>query len=186
MKTPLQLATLVFAASLSFPVVQAQPQPGSRNVDSLALLPSPNDQIIHAVAAADNARILASLNADKAGLTAALSDALRYQHSNGSVDTKDAFIEKVVSGRTRYKRLDYVDRGFTVVSDDIVLMHGRVAFHAVSGEREINTTMSFLAVWRLEQGKWRFVAWQSANLNTPPPATPNRADSRPPEPAKSR
>jgi hypothetical protein len=171
--------TLLAAVVLSF-VLAAETFGQRRDTNQLTLLPSPSDRIVHAVAAADNARVLASLTADDAGLRRMLSETLTYQHSNGATDTKESLIEKIVSGRTRYKRMDYLARNFTVAADDVVLMHGRVHFHAVSGERELNATMSFLAVWRLEQGEWRFFAWQSANVGPPPaPTAPAPAGRQP-------
>jgi len=33
----------------------------------------------------------------------------------------------------------------------------------------MTTGISYLAVWRLEKGQWKFLAWQSCKI---PPATP--------------
>jgi hypothetical protein len=47
-------------------------------------------------------------------------------------------------------------------------MAGRVLVQTRTAGLDLN----FLAIWRLEKGAWRFVAWQSAN--NPAPATPKK------------
>ncbi len=47
-------------------------------------------------------------------------------------------------------------------------MTGRVHIKAKSAAGEMDSVLGFLAVWREENGKWRFLAWQSCRI--PPPA----------------
>jgi hypothetical protein len=48
-------------------------------------------------------------------------------------------------------------------------MAGRFDVKAVVKGKAAESTISFLAVWRLEQGEWKFLAWQSCKI---PPAVP--------------
>jgi hypothetical protein len=50
-------------------------------------------------------------------------------------------------------------------------MAGRFDVKAVVKGNAAESTISFLAVWRLEQGEWKFLAWQSCKV---PPAAPAR------------
>ena len=43
-------------------------------------------------------------------------------------------------------------------------MTGRVRIRAATAEAEMENALSFLAVWRKENGQWRFLAWQSCKL----------------------
>ena len=51
----------------------------------------------------------------------------------------------------------------------VALVSGRARIQAASEKGVMDSVLSYLAVWRLEDGKWRFLAWQSCKL---PPANP--------------
>jgi hypothetical protein len=117
-----------------------------------------------ALVAADDARITAMRNPDRAALEAAFSDELRYAHSNGIVDTKASFLEILTTGKTKYLGYDHVERGFTFPAPGIALMTGKARIRAESAKGKMDSVLSYLAVWRVEDGKWRFLAWQSCRL----------------------
>ena len=125
-----------------------------------------------ALTAADDARVAAMLAADRSALTALLSDGLHYAHSSGTVDTKDVFIDLLASGKTRYLGYEHVERRFSQVAPGIALMTGRARIQAQSARGTMDSVLSYLAVWRLEEGRWRFLAWQSCRL---PAAEPDPA-----------
>jgi hypothetical protein len=116
-----------------------------------------------ALKAADDERVAVILKADAKGLAAILSDDLRYAHSSGSVDTKASFTEAVVSGRSKYTQIKYDEREFTFPAAGMALMTGRAQVK-VGGN---DMVLSYLAVWREEKGKWRFLAWQSCKMAPP-------------------
>jgi len=120
-----------------------------------------------AVQSADDTRIAAMTSPERSRLSAIFSDDLRYAHSTGAVDTKAAFIDTLTSGKTKYLRFDYLERDFSFPLPGIALMTGRVRIRAATAEGEMENALSFLAVWREENGQWRFLAWQSCKL---PPA----------------
>lgn len=124
---------------------------------------------IAAVRAADDERVAATVAADPARLDAIYSDQLHYAHSNGAIDTKVSFLESLTSGRSDYQAIDYVQRDFTPAGPGIVLMKGRAVVRLGSAEGPRLIDLNFLAVWREEGGKWRFLAWQSCRN---PPANP--------------
>jgi ketosteroid isomerase-like protein len=117
-----------------------------------------------AVQAADKARIDAMQSGDHEKLSAIFSDELRYAHSNGDVDTKASFIDILSAGKTKYVGYDYEEQGFTFPSPGIALMTGRAHVKAESEGKTMDAVLSFLAVWRQEKGRWRFLAWQSCKL----------------------
>jgi ketosteroid isomerase-like protein len=117
-----------------------------------------------AVQAADKARIDAMQSGDGEKLSAIFSDKLRYAHSNGDVDTKASFIDILSAGKTKYVGYDYEEQGFTFPSPGIALMTGRAHVKAESEGKTMDAVLSFLAVWRQEKGRWRFLAWQSCKL----------------------
>ncbi|HCN27421.1 MAG TPA: DUF4440 domain-containing protein [Verrucomicrobiales bacterium] len=124
---------------------------------------------VAAILAADDARIAAMKAPDMGKLSAIFSDNLHYAHSNGVVDTKSSFVDILVSGRTRYLEYDHVERKASFPAPGVALVSGRARIQAASEKGVMDSVLSYLAVWRLEDGKWRFLAWQSCKL---PPANP--------------
>jgi hypothetical protein len=132
-------------------------------VVGLLPLEAAQDPLIAAVRAADDERLAATMAADRGRLAAVYSDELHYAHSSGKIDTKASQIDGIVNGPNLYERIEYKKRDFLLVAPGIVLMKGRAVFHMApkaGGEKFVND-LNFLAVWREEGGKWRFLAWQS-------------------------
>ena len=121
------------------------------------------------VTAADDARVAAMLAPTREKLAAVLSPELRYAHSNGQVDTRETLIASLTDGSATYAKYAYQERSFTFPAPGIALMARRFDVKAVVKGNAAESTISFLAVWRLEKGEWKFLAWQSCKV---PPATP--------------
>lgn len=118
---------------------------------------------------ADDARIAAMRAADRAALEAVFADDLHYAHSNGVVDTKASFLQVLTSGTTKYLAIEPEQRQVKLVAPGVALVSGRARIQAESKGTQMDAVLSYLAVWRLENGTWRFLAWQSCRL---PPAQP--------------
>ncbi|MGH7946449.1 MAG: nuclear transport factor 2 family protein [Opitutaceae bacterium] len=132
-------------------------------VPVVSALRGADDKLIAAVRAADDERIAATVAGDRARLSASYSDELHYAHSNGRVDTKASQIQGVTTGGNKYQSFEHKDRTFVPAAPGIVLMKGRVLAHMSNKQNGQKTTndLNYLAVWREEKGKWRFLAWQS-------------------------
>jgi len=129
-----------------------------------------DEKLIAAVRAADDERIAATKAADRARLSAIYSDELHYAHSSGKVDTKASQIQGIVGGSNKYEAFDHKNRTFVPAGPGVVLMKGRVLMQMANKNTGAKTTndLNYLAVWREEGGKWRFLAWQSCK--NPPAA----------------
>jgi hypothetical protein len=136
----------------------------------VASLHADDDPPLATLRAADDERVAATIAADRARLGKILSDDLRYAHSNGIVDMKASFTDTLAIGRTKYEVIRYEERNFTFPAPRIALMNGRAKLTVTTATGGIDTVLAFLAVWREEDGKWRFLAWQSCRL--PPPEAP--------------
>ena len=128
------------------------------------------DNLIAAVRAADDERVAATKAADRARLAASYSDDLHYAHSSGKVDNKASQVDGIANGGNIYERIEYKDRTFSPIAPGIVLMTGRAIFtmQPKAGGAKVINDLNYLAVWREEKGKWRFLAWQSCK--NPPSA----------------
>ena len=131
---------------------------------------SDDSSSLTALRSADDSRVEAMRSPEVGKLDAILSDALRYAHSTGAVDTKASFMDLLLSGKSKYLNFDYQERNFTFPAPSIALMTGRATVKLASPTGEIDVLLSFLAVWREENGHWRFLAWQSCKL--PPTPAP--------------
>jgi hypothetical protein len=121
------------------------------------------------VTAANDARVAAMLAPTREKLEAVLSPDLRYTHSNGQIDSKASLIDSLLDGSAKYTKCHFHECSFTFPAPGIALMAGRFDVKAVVKGNAAESTISFLAVWRLEKGEWKFLAWQSCKI---PPATP--------------
>lgn len=137
---------------------------------STALITRASDEaLIAAVRAADDERTAATVAATPARLDAIFSDQLHYAHSSGVIDTKASYMDSLISGRSDYVSFEHVTREFIPVGPGIVLMKGRAIIKAGTPGKPNTNDLNYLAVWREEGGKWRFLAWQSCK-NPPPVA----------------
>jgi hypothetical protein len=150
MKPLLRLLPLIALALVS---LRAADRP-STSVDARTLA---------ALQAADSARVAAIMAGDRAGLTAIFSDDLYFKHASGKLDTKESYTEALASKRTVYSKYTYQERNFRQLAPGIVQMAGRLLLETRGGLLDLN----FLAIWRNENGRWRFLAWQSARLPLP-------------------
>jgi acetyl esterase/lipase len=126
-----------------------------------------DDPRVGTLRTADDERVAAIIAADRARLSAIFSDDLHYAHSTGSVDDKASYISLLVTGRAKYHIYEYEKRDFTFPAPGIALMTGRVHIKSTSADGVSDGTLSLLAVWREEQGRWRFLAWQSCRIPQP-------------------
>jgi hypothetical protein len=137
---------------------------------AIGTLRAAEDKAIGAARAADDERLAATKAADPKRLDAIFSSELRYAHSSGKVDTKASYVKSLTSKSTVYESFDYKERNFTVAAPGIVLMTGRVLIHSANNGQKVENDLNFLAVWREENGQWRFLAWQSNKVPPPAPA----------------
>ena len=73
-------------------------------------------------------------------------------------------MDTLAAGRLKYVAWNYVERNFSFPAPGIALMSGRTRIKVARAEGELEMMLSFLSVWREENGQWRFLAWQSAKL----------------------
>jgi uncharacterized protein (TIGR02246 family) len=128
-----------------------------------------DDTLIAAVRAADDERVAATMAGDRARLEAIYADDLSYAHSSGKVDNKAVHVETIAKRTNAYEKFDYRVREFRLAGPGVVLMTGRVIIHSSGAKGKDQNDVNFLAVWREEQGRWRFLAWQACKN---PPVEP--------------
>jgi len=155
----MRACAIVAAVCLIAGAAAAAPSP--KNPAPAAQRKSPMIEDIAPIVAADEAR-RAALNANDAdALAPLLAEDLVYIHSNGLVDGRQAYIDRVRAGPGRYGNLTVSK--FTVRRNgSTAICDGEVRFeHAVPGKKGIVIHAHFLAVWREEGGVWRLAGYAS-------------------------
>ena len=115
-----------------------------------------------AVRQADDERVAATIAGDRDRLALLYSDDLRYAHSSGLIDDKAEHLALLAQRKTTYAKFDYQRRDFRLVVAGVVLMSGRVLIHSSNAKGPQVNDANFLAVWRLESGRWRLLDWQAS------------------------
>jgi len=74
--------------------------------------------------------------------------------------------EVLRSGKTRYLGYEHLERRFTFPAPGLALMTGRTRARVQAETRDtaVDAVLCYLAVWREEGGRWRFLAWQSCRV----------------------
>jgi hypothetical protein len=148
---------------------------------SVTALHADDAAIIAAVKAADDARVAGMTAADSRKLDATLSDELHYAHSENLIETKVQHIESLTTRLSIYRKIDYKTREFGIVAPGVVLSTGRALMEVGSKRMIFLVDLNFLAVWRLEDQRWKLVGWQSCKnepivpLGPPSEGRPNQA-----------
>ena len=119
------------------------------------------DPVIAALRVADDERVAATHAGDRQRLEAIYASELHYAHSSGKVDNRAEHIDLLVQKKGSYARHEYAQREFRLIGPGAAIMLGRVLIHSTSKGKAQTSDVNYLAVWRLEQGHWRFAAWQA-------------------------
>ena len=122
-------------------------------------------------AAADEAAVAESVEilrkglfeADKAKLDQVASAQISYGHSDGRVETKDQFINGVMTRKQTVKSLAFPELKVAVVGDAAVARHIYLAESELEG-KQTTTRIGALQVWQKQNGSWKLLARQGFRL----------------------
>lgn len=94
-------------------------------------------------------------------LTAA---ALSYGHSGGAVETKEEFIQKLVSGQSDFVSILLTGQTITVSGKTAIVRHLLQATTNDNGKPG-TVKLKILLVWQLEKSGWKLLARQAVKAN---------------------
>jgi len=115
------------------------------------------------VKAAELARFEAATKNDLDALGKLLADDLTYSHSTGVLETKEAFLASLKSGKLQFKKIEPADLQVRVY-DKTAVINGTAKISVVSEGQPKDISLRFTDVWVNRAGKWQMVAWQSTKL----------------------
>ena len=105
----------------------------------------------------------ALLEPDKAKLAQVTSDQVSYGHSDGRVQTKEQFINGVMTRKQVVKSLTFPDLKVSVVGNAAIVRHIYLAESELDG-KATTTKIGALQVWQKQDGTWKLLARQGFRL----------------------
>ena len=119
-------------------------------------------------AVTENVEVLrkALLEANKAKLEQVASAQISYGHSDGRVETKDRFINGVMTRKQVVKSLAFPELKVAVVGDAAIARHIYLAESELEG-KPTTTRIGALQVWQKQNGSWKLLARQGFRLPAP-------------------
>ena len=105
----------------------------------------------------------ATQEADKAKLEQVTSAQLSYGHSGGRVETKEQFINGVMTRKQVVKSLTFPDLKLSVVGNAAIVRHIYLAESELDG-KATTTRIGALQVWQKQDGTWKLLARQGFRL----------------------
>jgi len=98
-------------------------------------------------------------------LAAMFSESLVYVHSSGVRDSRDSYLEKLVSGAIRYETLEFTDPHYRMLGSVGLVHAGMRATVLRNGERHA-VASSTLAVWQYLGGYWQLQALHASPVSS--------------------
>jgi ketosteroid isomerase-like protein len=120
------------------------------------------------VAVTESVEILrrAIFEADKARLDQVAAAQISYGHSDGRVQTKEQFINGVMTRKQTVKSLAFPELKVAVVGEAAVVRHIYLAESELDG-KQTTTKLGALQVWQKQNGSWKLLARQGFRLPAP-------------------
>lgn len=91
-------------------------------------------------------------------------EALSYGHSNGKVDDKKTFIEKIVSGQSDFVSIDITDETLYMSGKTAIVRHTLKA-RTNDGGNPGEVQLKVLMVWKKKGRSWKLLARQAVKFS---------------------
>jgi hypothetical protein len=105
----------------------------------------------------------AMVDADSVMMDKLTSSKLSYGHSGGHVDDKAEFIQKIVSGKSDFVKLELPEQTISISKNTAVVRH---KFNAITNDngKPGEVHLSVLQVWQKQHGQWILLARQAVKI----------------------
>jgi ketosteroid isomerase-like protein len=106
---------------------------------------------------------VAMVDADRKALEDLVCDELSYGHSSGQVDDKEAFMEKIVSGRSDFVSIELAEQTIRVARKTAIVRHVLMAKTNDNGQPG-EVQLRVLLLWQERDGQWKLLARQAVKM----------------------
>ena len=103
---------------------------------------------------------VAMIDADEATLSKLASEKLTYGHSNGDIEDKKKFIQRIISGSSDFTEITVQEQTITV-SGDVAHVRQKVEAKLKAGDTINVLKLSVLLVWQKQGKDWVLFARQA-------------------------
>ena len=113
----------------------------------------------------------ACLNADRTLLTALTTAALTYSHTDGHLQTREAFIDAVANGQSVFRGIE-LRNVLVQLAGEIALVSHRALYDTFNRGEPGRSDVQVSQVWQFDAGAWRLRLRQASKTTNPKPLTP--------------
>ncbi len=108
---------------------------------------------------------LAMVSGNQQALEHLAAEDLSYGHSGGKLENKKAFVDQLVSGRSKFTHITLSEQTISVVGNAAIVRHNLSAATNDAGKAPGTIQLSILLVWVKQQGDWKLLARQAVKKN---------------------
>lgn len=105
----------------------------------------------------------AMVDADSAMLEKLTLPKLSYGHSGGHIDDQNEFVRKIVSGKSDFVTLEFVEQTISV-SKNVALVRHKFNAATNDGGKPGEVHLAVLLVWQKLHGDWKLLARQAIKI----------------------
>lgn len=121
------------------------------------------DEAAAVEAAAEKLRVQ-MVEPDKAKLGALVAPELSYGHSGGKLDTKESFIDDLMTGVSDFLSITIADQTVRVVGDTAIVRHTLTGDTHDKGKDPGKVNLKILQIWKKQGGEWQLLARQAVRV----------------------
>lgn len=114
------------------------------------------------VEAAEKLRVT-MIDPTKSALEKLLVDSLTYGHSSGKIDTKQTFVESLISGNSDFVSIDISNQTFQVFKNTGIIRHNLSAV-TNDGGKPGTVKLHVLTVWVKKGSRWLLASRQALKI----------------------
>ena len=107
---------------------------------------------------------MAPVYAAKDKLGALVANELSYGHSGGKIDTKESFIDDLMTGVSDFLTITISDQTVKVVGDTALIRHALAGDTHDKGKDPGKVNLKILQVWKKQGGQWKLLARQAVRI----------------------
>ena len=106
---------------------------------------------------------LAMISGIKEDLESVVHDSLSYGHSNGTIEGKYEFVEKIVSGKSDFVSIEFYGQTISVQKNIALVRHSLIA-NINDGGKSSEIKLKILLVFTKTGKDWKLLARQAVKL----------------------
>jgi len=105
----------------------------------------------------------AMINADRATLEKLAAAQLSYGHSNGVIDDKNQFVQKIADGTSDYVTIDLKNQTIAV-SGNVAIVRHELHANIADGGKPGELHLRVMLVWQKDGKQWKLLARQAVKI----------------------